>query len=217
MSIPSTLRHLMLVAPALALAVVLWSHPAGGEQVFEGVRDDVDPWLWVHTGLLLLMPLLGIAAYLLVRGLDGRPATVSRIGLAFFLVFYTAYEVTVGVGTGLLVDYANGLSADEQRVMAGAIQDYNRSGIVADPSLALALGSLGWVVAMIAAALALRGAGAGTPVVLLAGFASIFFVHPPPVGPAGLLCFSAAAVLAERWRAKSRAHGVGAAARPLRV
>ncbi|MGZ8707460.1 MAG: hypothetical protein ACXW0R_08750 [Gaiellaceae bacterium] len=34
---------------------------------------------------------------------------MSRIALIFLLVFYTAYETSVGIGTGILVDYANGL------------------------------------------------------------------------------------------------------------
>ena len=34
-------RRLFLVATPLALAVVLWWHPAGGENVYEDVRDDV--------------------------------------------------------------------------------------------------------------------------------------------------------------------------------
>jgi hypothetical protein len=29
----------------------------------------------------------------------------------------------------------------------------------------------------------------------------LFAIHPPPVGPGALVCFAAAAVLIERWRA----------------
>jgi hypothetical protein len=107
-------RRLFLVGTPLALAVVLWFHPPGGENVYEGVRDDVGAWLFVHTAFLLFTPLIAIAAYLLLGGLKSRAATVSRLALTFFLVFYTAWEVTVGVGTGILVDYANGLPAAEQ-------------------------------------------------------------------------------------------------------
>jgi lysylphosphatidylglycerol synthetase-like protein (DUF2156 family) len=196
------LRRLFLVATPLALAVVLWWHPAGGEDVYEGVSDDVRAWLFVHTAMLLFTPLLGLAAFVLLRGLESRAAMVSRVALVFFLVFYTAYEMTIGVGTGVLVDYANGLPAAEQAVVADAIQDYNRNWISADPSVALVLGSLGWVVAMLAAAVAYRRAGAGWPVTALVGFAALFAMHPPPVGPVGLACFAAAAVLIERAKAR---------------
>jgi hypothetical protein len=197
------LRRVLLVVTPLALAVVLWFHPPGGESVYEGLRDDVGAWLFVHTAFLLFTPLLGIAAYLLLSGLTTRAATVSRVALVFFLVFYTAYEVTVGVGTGVLVDYANGLPADEQAVVADAIQDYNRHPILADPSVSFVLGVGGWIVAMMAAAVAFRRAGAGWLVTSLVGFAALFAIHPPPVGPIGLVCFSAAAALVERERARA--------------
>jgi hypothetical protein len=206
------LRRTFLVGPPLALAVVLWFHPAGGENVFEGVRADANAWFLVHVGLLLALPLLGIAAYLLVDGLDGRAATLSRLALAPFLVFYAAYEVTVGAATGILVDHANGLPATEQAAVAGAIQDLNRNAVLSDPSVSMVVGALAWIVAMIAAAVAFRRAGASWLVTALVGLAALFAVHPPPVGPFGLLCFAAAAVLIERARSRrANAARVGAA------
>ena len=197
------LRGLFLVSTPLVLAVVLWWHPAGGDEIYEGVRHDVGAWLFVHTAMLLLIPFLGLAVFLLLRGLEGLAASVSRIALVFFLVFYTAYEVTVGVGTGLLVDYANGLPAADQAVVADAIQDYNENAIVGDPaSFSLILGFFGWVVAMLAAAVAFRRAGAGWAVTLLLGASAIFAVHPPPIGPAGLVCLAAAAALIVRRQAR---------------
>jgi hypothetical protein len=214
----TVLRRLFLVATPLALAVVLWFHPPGGNPVYEGVRDDVSAWLFVHTVFLFFIPLMAIATYLLLNGLESRAATVSRVALIFFLVFYTAYEVTVGLGTGVLVDYANGLPAAEQAAVADAIQDYNENSILGDPvSASLVLGVFGWVVAMLAAAVAFRRAGAGWPVTLFVGFAALFAIHPPPVGPAALVCFAAAAVLIERARVRDKqalalpAAGVGPA------
>ena len=213
----TVLRRLFLVAMPLALAVALWWHPAGGTDVYEDTRDDVGAWLFVHTTFLFFIPLLGIATYLLLRGLESRAATLSRVALVFFLVFYTAYELTVGLGTGVLVDYANGLPAAEQAAVADAIQDYNENDILADPvSVSLVLGFFGWVVAMIAAAVAFRRAGAGWPVTLLVGFAALFAIHPPPIGPVGLACFAAAAVLIERTRARD-AKAAGLPPAPTRV
>jgi len=196
-------RRSFLVATPLVLAVVLWFHPPGGSTVFEGVRDDVGAWLFVHTAFLFFIPLMAIATYLLLRGMTGRAATVSRVSLVFFLVFYTAYEVTVGLGTGVLVDYANGLPAAEQAAVADAIEHYNKSAVLGDPaSVSLVLGLLGWVVALVAAALAFRRAGAGWVITLLVGGAALFAIHPPPVGPLALVCFALAAVLIERRRAR---------------
>jgi hypothetical protein len=146
---------------------------------------------------------MAFTTYLLLNGLQSRAAIVSRVALVFFLVFYTAYEVTVGLGTGILVDYANGLPAAEQAAVADAIEDLNGNGILADPvSVSLVLGVFGWVVAMVAAAVAMPRAGAGWPATVLLGLAALFAIHPPPVGPIGLVCFAAAAVLIERWRAR---------------
>jgi len=200
------LRRVFLVATPLALAVVLWFHPPGGEfdAVYEGVRHDVGAWIFVHTAFLLFIPLMAFAAFLLLNGLQSRAATLSRVALVVFLVFYTAYEVTVGLGTGILVDYANGLPASEQAAVADAIQHLNRDAVLADPvSVSLVAGVLGWVVAMVAAAVAIRRAGAGWPATVLLGLAALFAVHPPPIGPAALVCFAAAAVLIERWRVVS--------------
>lgn len=206
------LRRVFLVATPLALAIVLWFHPPGGDDIYESLRDDVGAWLFVHFTFLLFTPLLAIATFLLLNGLESRAATVSRVALVFFLVFYTAYEVTVGVGTAVLVDYANGLPAAEQAAVAGAIQDLNGSAILGDPmSVALFLGLVGWVVAMIAAAVALRRAGAGWPATVLVGIAALFAVHPPPVGPVALACYAAAAVLVERaWARDARALALAA-------
>lgn len=198
----TALRRLLLVATPLALAVALMWHPAGGANVYEGVRDDVTAWIGVHVAVLLAIPLLGIAVFLLLDGVRSRAATVSRVAVAFFLVFYTAWEATVGLGTGILVDYAKGLPAAEQAAVADAIQDLNRNPLLADPSLALVLGASGWIVATLAAAVALRRAGAGWAPTLLVGLAALFAVHPPPVGPVGLVCFAAGAVLVERYRAR---------------
>jgi hypothetical protein len=195
-------RRLFVVLVPLGLAVALWWHPPGGTEIYADVKDDVDAWIFVHTSLLLFTPLLGIAALVLLRGVEGRAAALSRIALVFFLVFYTAYEVTIGLGTGVLVDYANGLPPAEQAAVADAIQHYNGNAILADPSISLVLGFLGWVVAMLAAAVAFRRAGAGWPVTVLVGLAALFAVHPPPVGPFGLVCFAAAAVLIERARTR---------------
>jgi hypothetical protein len=69
-------------------------------------------------------------------------------------------------------------------------------------SVSLVAGLLGWMVAMVSAAVAFRRAGAGWPLTLLVGLSALFAIHPPPVGPAALVCFAAAAVLVERWRAR---------------
>jgi hypothetical protein len=75
-----------VVAVPLVLAAVLFWHPAGRVDVYEGVRDDVDAWLLVHTAFLVCIPLLGIVAVLLLRGIESTAAIVSRVAMVAFLV-----------------------------------------------------------------------------------------------------------------------------------
>lgn len=195
------LRRAFLAVPAVALAGVLLLHPTDErDTIYESVGPVVDDWITVHTALLFAFPLLALATALLLRGIGGRAARVARISLAFFAVFYTAWEVMVGLSTGILADYANGLSPAERAGAAGAIQDLNEHWIT---QVTLVLGSLGWIVAMIATAVAVRGVGARWPAVVLLGLASAFAVHPPPVGPVALLCFAAAAMLVPDVRARA--------------
>ena len=67
------LRLTFLVATPLVLAVILWFHPPGGETVYEGIRDDVGEWLFVHTAFLFFIPLIAAVVYLCCRALRAGP------------------------------------------------------------------------------------------------------------------------------------------------
>lgn len=205
-------RRLLLVASPLALAALLLFHPVGGERVYEGICDDATSWLVVHIGMAILAGLMAAAAYTLLRGLRGRAATISRLALAPFTVFFIAWEATLGIGTGILVNHANSLPAGERAPVAEAIQDYFNNPIFGSFSVFGTIGNTAWIVAMIAAAIAFRRARASRTVTLLIGFSSVFVLHDAgPVGALGLTCFAAAAALIERSRtADARAYGVPA-------
>jgi hypothetical protein len=109
-----------MVAVPVAWAVLLVFHPTGeGEEFYPIVRDHVSAWLVVHVGTLVLVPSLAGVVYLLLRGSDGVAALVGRIALAVFAVFYTAWEVLIGLGTGILVDQVNGLPVGERATGRG--------------------------------------------------------------------------------------------------
>ena len=192
------LTELLLPATATALAVLLLFHPQFDGSVYEGLRGETTRWLVVHIGLAVGAGLMALAGYTLIAGLAGRAATVSRCALAVFPIFFIAWEGTLGIGTGILVDQANGLAADDRAPVAEAIQDYFDSPVLLGLS---AIGNTAWIVAMIAAAVAFRRAGAGVALVGLVGLASLFVLHDAgPVGAIGLACFAVAAVLAGRSR-----------------
>jgi hypothetical protein len=205
-------RPVFLLATPLVLAGVLWFHPnADADTLYEALRDDVTAMLVVHITMLFFIPLMALAGYVLLSGIEARAATVSRWALGVFAAFYTAWEVSVGLVTGFLTDYANGLDANGRAVIAGAIEEHNGNFVIGDASIALLLGGTGWIVAMGAAAIALRGAGASRLIAGLVGGATLFALHPPPIGPIGLVCFAAAVVLFERSRVRG---AVGHAASP---
>ena len=191
--IRTRLPKLLVPATAIVLAGVLLLHPQFDGGVYEGLSDQVDRWIGVHIALAIGAGLMAVAAYTLIDGLPGRSATVSRVALTVFPVFFIAWEATLGIGTGLMVDQANGLAAADRGPTADAIQGYFDSPVLLGLS---AVGNGAWIVAMIAAALAFRRAGASGPVVALVGLASLFVLHDAgPVGAIGLGLFAAASVL----------------------
>ena len=95
-----------------------------------------------------------------------------------------------------MVDQANGLAAADRGPTADAIQGYFDSPVLLGLS---AVGNGAWIVAMIAAALAFRRAGASGTVVALVGLSSLFVLHDAgPIGAIGLAFFATASVLV--WR-----------------
>ena len=99
------------------------------------------------------------------------------------------------MGAGALAQHTNSLPAAERAGGADAIQGLYESPIVGDFGLLSNLGSLGWVTAVLAAAVALRNTGASRLAVGLLGVSALAVQHPPPYGPdrARLLCRGGAA------------------------
>ena len=184
----------VLVGVPLAWAALLWFHPdVDPDRVYESLRDQVDTYLVVHVGTLVFIGLMGVALYLLVRDLPGRAATISRLAIGPFVLFYAAWETVIGLAIGVLVQHANDAPARERPAVADAIQAVGGNVIVGDAGILLAIGALAWITAVIAAAVALHGAGAPLLAVILVGLSAVVVSHPPPIGPVGLVCFAAAA------------------------
>jgi hypothetical protein len=192
-----------LIGVPLAWAVLLMFHP-GGERtdVYGSARDEVTAFLVVHVGMLLFIPLMAGAVYLLLRGMRGTAAKVARVALVPFVVFYSAWETLQGIANGVLVDQVNALPDSDRGVGAELVQDFAESPLVADLGVLAILGSLGLIVALIATGVALRKeAGAPTSVAVLLGISGFLITaHPPPFGPTGLVLFIAAVLVYARTR-----------------
>jgi hypothetical protein len=191
----SRAERAFLIGVPLAWAILLVFHPTGeGDDFFPIVRDDVTTWLAVHIGTLVFVPLMAGVVLLLLRGIDGRAAFVSRIAVAVFAVTYMAWEVLIGIGIGVLVDQVNQLTSAEQPVGATLVEGFADSGLIRALEL---IGTGAWIVALVAA---------GTALVRERGFSRIVLVllvlsalptawHVAPFGQVGLALFIAAVML----------------------
>jgi hypothetical protein len=197
-----------LIGVPLAWAVLLMFHPGGeATDVYGSARDDVTAFLVVHVGMLLFIPLMAAAVYLLLRGVRGTAATVARIALVPFVIFYSAWETLQGIANGVLVDHVNALPQSDRGVGAELVQDFAESPLARDLGVLGVPGTLGLVVAFIAAGMALKKeAGAPTSVAVLLGVSGFLITaHPPPFGPTGLALFIAAVLLFARSRSAAPA------------
>jgi hypothetical protein len=218
-----TPRHSPLTTPEWAFIAgvpLLWGilllfHPGGdGTAIYLDLQDQVTPWLVVHIGQMLFIPLFAVAVDLLLRGVEGTAARVSRVGLVFFAVFYTAFELLQGIGNGILIHVVNGLPAAQQATGADVIQGFAENVLIRDMGVFVSIGSLGLISAMIAAGIALhRHAGAPVAVPVLFGLAGFLITaHPPPFGPTGLALFIVAVAI--YWRSQSTERAAVAIGQP---
>jgi hypothetical protein len=163
--------------------------------------------LVVHIGMLLFIPLMAVVVLVLLRGVDGTAAWISRIALVPFVIFYSAWEVLQGIAVGILVDEVNGLPETEQPTGADLVQDFAESTFAREFGVFASIGTVGLVTASIAAGIALRrNADAPLFVMVLLGLSGFLIAaHPPPFGPVGLVLFAAAVLLFVRSQSGARA------------
>ena len=188
-----------LIGMPLAWAVLLWFHPnVAADDVYGTLRDDVVVYQIVHVGMLVFIGLIGVALYMLVRDLPGRAAAISRLAIGPFVLFYGAWETVIGLATGALVQHTNDAPTSEQAAVADAIQSLGSNAIIGESGVVGVIGGLAWVVAVIAAAVAIRQAGAPVLATVLLGLSAVVVSHPPPIGPVGLACFAGAVLVLYR-------------------
>jgi hypothetical protein len=150
--------------------------------------------------MAVFVPLFAAVVLLLLRGVSGRAATISRIGLAVFAVFYAAWEVLLGAGTGILTHEVDALPAADQAAGRELVESYAENGVIVALSV---IGSVGLGIAILAAAVALRSAYrlGWAALVLMVLALPLIAIHEPPFGPIGLALFIVAIVLFARQQA----------------
>jgi hypothetical protein len=178
------LRRVVLLGSPLALALLEIFHPERPSSASEAVEQG--GWfMWFHFIQLPLIGLIALAVYLLTDGLEGRAVSVSRWAIGVFAVFFSAYDAAAGIATGYALRNAQGLSAGAQAAVYEAVKDMPVLSLIFGLSV---VGTLAWVVALIAAAMALRRAGASRVPFILLILAGVFLMGGHPY-PAGTLAF----------------------------
>ncbi len=197
-----------LIAVPLLWAILLLFHPGGeGDAIYLDVQDNVTRFLVVHIGMMLFIPLMAVVVLLLLRGVEGTAAWVSRVALVPFVVFYGAWEVLQGIGVGILANELNGLPQASQALREDIVQDFAEHVLIGPFGVFGSIGPMGLIVAMIAAGVALyRHAGAPVSIPVLLSISGLMITaHPPPYGPTGLALFIVAVLLYVRSQSRNRA------------
>jgi hypothetical protein len=191
--------QLLAFAGPLLWAVLILFHPNPGDAgPYEEIKDDVNRWLIVHVGQLVLTPLLFLTVWRLLDGLSSAAATASRAALVIWTVFFSAYDSIQGVATGVLIRHANGLPGDEKAAFAATIDFLvDDSQLAGGVSAVWVVAAVSWVVVAIAAAVALYIAGAGKAVVAATCVSAVFVVHVAPAA-IGLVALFLAGILRQR-------------------
>jgi hypothetical protein len=190
-----------LIGVPLLWGILLLFHPVGDE-FYATISDALTRFLTVHVGTMLFIPLMAGVMLLLLRDVEGTAAWVARIAVAVFAVVYLVFEALVGIGAGLLVDNIDAVPASER---ADLVEDYIESSLIRVFEI---VGSAGWLVAALAAAVALSRRADGSrsvAVILLLVLSAVpITFHVTPFGPVGLAMFIGAILLVVRERSGAR-------------
>ncbi|MDJ1430580.1 hypothetical protein [Halostagnicola sp. A-GB9-2] len=171
-------RWLLLLGTPIALAAVLWFHPAAGEEVYSNLEPVADTWFYIHILLLPLFGLLGVVLYVLLAGYRGTTATIGRIGIAGYLVCYIAFESIAGIATGILLRESQNLSTEQQEGVEAVLQVIFTEPINGVVGVLALLGTIGILLAVVAIGVVLRRSGAPlVPLVLLGGAPIAIVAH----------------------------------------
>jgi hypothetical protein len=191
----------VLAAPLLWLVPAL-IHPDEAGDLFEGIADQANKWIFVHVAQLVLTPFLAVGVWMLLGGIQSVAALVARAALVIWMVFFSAFDAVAGIATGVLTRHANSLDGQERETVGRAIDFLFHDSQLAGGEFSV-LGNIGhgaWVVLAIAAAVALWRAGLSR-LVVGATFLSVLFASHSGFGAAvGLVALFVALLL--RFRAR---------------
>ena len=159
--------------------------------------------MYVHYGQLILTPFLAFAVWKLLEGVRSQAATISRVALGVWMIFFSAFDAAAGIATGLLARHAESLEGTEQSAVNSAVDYLLNDGLLPGAAAFIAIvATVAWPTSVIAAALALHQAGARRAVVASLCVSALFAFHASYPAAVGLVFFLVAAVLWEHQQAQ---------------
>ena len=190
--------HLVLLAGPLLWAVLAALHPTEGGELYAGIEDSANKWIFVHFGQLLLTPLIAAGVWMLLDGIQSVAAQIARAALVLWMVFFSAFDAIAGIATGVLARHANSLSGEEREAVVAAINFlFDDSQLVGGSNFSI-LANLGqdtWVIMVIAATVALWKAGISRVVVGATLFSVLFATHGGYLAAVGMVSLFLAELL----------------------
>ena len=201
----TSIRHkafLVVLAAPLLWLVPAFIHPDGAGDLFEGIADEANKWIFVHVAQLVLTPFLAAGVWMLLAGIQSVAALVARAALVIWMVFFSAFDAVAGIATGVLTRHANSLAGQERETVGRAIDFLFHDSQLAGGEFSV-LGNVGhgsWVVVAIAASVALWRAGLSRLVVGATLLSVLFASHSGFGAAVGLVALLVALLL--RFRAR---------------
>jgi hypothetical protein len=191
-------RRALILGPPLALAVWETIHPRPDVNL-ESVMEIATWFMVFHLVQLPLIVLVAVSVYLLAERFGRARSWTTLVGLAVFLVFFSAYDSWAGVATGNALRTARDFSPAEQEAVWEVVEDWPGVHPISFPLAIVA--SLGFLIALVGLAVAARRAGASRAQWILLALAGVFFLggHPFPFGTLAFGSLFLAALLLE-WR-----------------
>ena len=201
----TSIRHkafLVVLAAPLLWLVPAFIHPDGAGDLFEGIADEANKWIFVHVAQLVLTPFLAAGVWMLLAGIQSVAALVARAALVIWMVLFSAFDAIAGIATGVLTRHANSLAGQERETVGRAIDFLFHDSQLAGGEFSV-LGNVGhgsWVVVAIAASVALWRAGLSRLVVGATLLSVLFASHSGFGAAVGLVALLVALLL--RFRAR---------------
>jgi hypothetical protein len=213
MNASGPLRRVALAAVPVATGVLLAWHPQDPTHAAD-LAAMTARWTTIHLGLLLAMPLLALLVRHLLRDVPGRAASVSRTLVIPAAVLYAAFDVLVGLATGLLAQRAAELPVTQRAGAQVLVQWWWEVPPVVGVISGLAVASWAIAIALAARATHLAGFGRIVPIVLLSSSVLFAAGHPGVTGALAMTAMATAVVVAESSRV-GRRPAVAAAPTPV--